>query len=83
MVLFAQESDEVAMYFECRFRTPMGILLCGVSVYEFWILDFGSFRLRLLSTSAPFDFAQGKSLSRTILDFRLTPARLGAGQAEF
>ena len=40
MVLFAQESEEVAMYFECRFRTPMGILLRGVSVYEFWILDF-------------------------------------------
>ncbi|MEH2015548.1 MAG: hypothetical protein V7K65_29565 [Nostoc sp.] len=41
-------------------------------------------------TSAPFGFstrrctnAQGKSLSRTILDFRLTPVKLGVGQAEF
>ncbi|MEH2465913.1 hypothetical protein [Nostoc sp.] len=39
-MLFARESDEVAMYFECRFRTPMGILLGGASVYEFWILGF-------------------------------------------
>ncbi|MEH2396637.1 hypothetical protein [Nostoc sp.] len=52
MVLFAQESDEVAMYFECRFPTPMGILLRGVSVYEFWILDFGSFRLLSASLKA-------------------------------